>query len=90
MKIDEFGNYLFVTIEPADWQHYGRHLLDDIKAIPGRIYYPHDKSWKILKSQKSLLARYFSPFTAEEELEGELQFTDFLRQFDESDTTYSL
>ena len=90
MKIDEFGNYLFVTIESTDWQHYGRNLLDDIKAIPGRIYYPHNKSWKILKSQLKSLTRYFPLFTAEEELEGELALTEFLNQFEKSDNAYSL
>ena len=89
MKISEFGNYLFVTIESTDWQYYGRRLLESIKAIPGRIYYPHDKSWKILKSQQNLLASYLPIFTAEEELEGELALTEFLNQF-EDDNAYSL
>ena len=70
MKIDESGNYLFVTIESTDWQYYGRNLLNDIKAIPGRKYYFHNKSWRILKSQQKSLARYLPLFTAEEELEG--------------------
>ncbi len=90
MKIDESGNYLFVTIESTDWQYYGRNLLDDIKAIPGRIYYPHNKSWKILKSQLKFLTRYLPLFTAKEELEGELALTEFMNQFEESDNAYSL
>ena len=89
MKIDEFGNYLFVTIESTDLQYYGRRLLETIKAIPGRIYYPHDKTWKILKLQRNLLASFLPTFTAEEELEGELALTEFLAQF-QDDNAYSL
>jgi len=90
MKTCEFGSYVFVTIESSDWQRYGRHVLESIKAIPGRMYYPHDKSWKILKSQLHLLASFLPPFSLQEEAEGESHLQTFLAQFDEDRNAYSL
>jgi len=90
MKVSEFGNCVFVTIESSDWQHYGKSLLNTIKSIPGRAYYPHDKSWKILKSQLPLLASFLPPFTLQEERDGEIGLQTFLAQFDEDYNAYSL
>lgn len=90
MKISEFGIWVFVTIEASDWQHYGKSLLEAIKAIPGRMYYPHDKSWKILKSDIHLLSSFLPPFTLAEEHQAELDLQTFLAQFDEDCNAYSL
>ena len=90
MKVSEFGIYVFVTIESLDWQHYGKSLLNTIKSIPGRMYYPHDKSWKILKSDLHYLSSFLSPFTLQEEAEGEIGLQTFLAQFDEDCNAYSL
>lgn len=89
MIIVESGKYLFITIEPDDWQRYGKSLLETIKSIPGRMYYPADKSWKIPASEKHHLSSFLPPFTLQEEAEGEIGLRQFLSQF-EDNTSYSL
>lgn len=89
MNLSEFGKYIFVTIEQEDWQRYGCNLLETIKSIPGRVYYPHDKSWKIPASEKHRLFSFLPPFTDEEEVEGRQGFEEFMAQF-EDDISYSL
>lgn len=89
MKLEESGNYLFITIEPNDWRTFGKRLLDTLKCIPGSQYLPN-KSWKINKSRKHLLGSLLPPFTIEEELEGEAALKEFLDQFSENYISYSL
>lgn len=88
MKFEEFGNYLFVYIEDSDWKTKGKIALETLKSIPGKQYYPADKSWKILKSYKYMLAEFLPPFTAQEELEGEEALKDLFARLD--DKPYSL
>lgn len=82
MKFEECGIYLFVTIEPLDWKTKGKTILEIVKSIPGRTYYPADKSWRILKHQRPLLAEFLPPFTIEEELEGEQAIQDLWNRLD--------
>ena len=89
MKVEEVNNYLFVTIEDSDWRTKGKILLETIKSIPGRVYYPADKSWKIPKSHKSMLAEFISPYTLQEELEGEQAIEDLMALLSD-DISYSL
>jgi hypothetical protein len=89
MKISEFGMFAFVTIESSDWSNYGRSVLNTIKSIPGRIYYPYDKSWKILYSQLHFLSSFLPPFSPEEERQGEADLQTFLSQFDMDDNAYN-
>jgi len=89
MIIEEFGNYIFISIEAKDWKTYGHYLLEDIKEIPNRIYIPQTKCWRINKTERHYLSRYLSPFTEEEEAEGDRIAKEFLHQF-ETDTSYNL
>jgi len=82
MKIEESGFYLLLTIESEDWRRFGRELLETIKSIPGRVYNPYNKTWKIHKSQHHLLSSYLPPFTLVEERQGDLDLQEFLNQFD--------
>lgn len=89
MKFREDNNYLYVTIEDLDWKTKGKILLDTIKTIPGRQYYPDDKLWRIPRSQRSMLAEFLPPFTLAEELEGEEAIRDLMDLLS-GDTSYSL
>lgn len=82
MKLTESGNYLFITIEDHDWKFYGRRLLETIKSVPGRIYIPQSKEWRISNCRRHLLSGFVPPFTEAEEKEGLIEVQDFLDQFD--------
>jgi len=89
MKFKEDNNYLYLTIEPIDWKTKGKIILETIKSVPGRIYYPDTQSWRILKAHKSMLAEFLPPFTIAEELEGEEALKDLMDLLSD-DTSYSL
>lgn len=89
MKFREDNNYLHVSIEESDWKTKGKIVLETIKSIPGRRYNPEDQSWRILKSQKSMLAEFLSPYTDAEELEGQEAIRDLMELLSD-DTSYSL
>ena len=89
MKFKEDNNYLYLTIELIDWKTKGKIVLETIKSIPGRIYYPDTQSWRIPKAHKSMLAEFVSPYTIAEELEGEEALKDLMDLLSD-DTSYSL
>ena len=80
---------MFITIESHDWRTFARRLIDAVKRVPGSLYIPQTKCWRIETSQQHLIASYLPSFTIEEELEGERELRTFLAQFD-VDNAYSL
>jgi hypothetical protein len=90
MKLNEVGNYLFVEIESSDWKFgQARDIIAKVKSTPGRIYYFDTKVWRIHKMYKSVLNGYLPLFSKEEEIQGEIEFQEFIALFSD-DTSYNL